>query len=130
MTQIIIPVISAVIAIAGTLGVAYAVFRTATTTKTLELYKGENEVQGKAIARQSLTLVDQDARIAALERENDVLRNLVIGHEQLEMLVRDTVARSVQHEAQLTALHEIKEVLTEMWQSLVRLLAESGERGT
>lgn len=111
-----------IMAVAGALGIAYAVFRSTTVTKTLELYQGENEVQGKAIARQAVLLVEQDARIVALEKENEVLRNLVIGHEQLEMLVRDTVARSIQHAEQLEALNEIKELLGEMWRTTIRAL--------
>lgn len=129
MTSLILPVLSAIVAVAGALGVAYAVFRSATTTKTLELYKGENEVQGKAIARQALMLTEQEARITTVERENEVLRNLVIGHEQLEMLVKDTVARSIQHQEQLDALKEIKDVLGDMWRSLIKLLAEGPGTG-
>lgn len=112
-----------ILAVAGALGVAYAVFRSTTVTKTLELYKTENEVQGKAIARQAVLLVEQEARITMLEKENEVLRNLVIGHEQLEMLVKDTVARSIQHQEQLDTLNEIKDLLGEMWRATIRALA-------
>lgn len=113
-----------ILAVAGALGVSYAVFRSTTVTKTVELYKGENEVQGKAIARQALQLVEQDARIAALERENEVLRNLVVGHDQLDLLVRDSAERHTEHIHQVEILADIKDLLQEMWRSVARTKAE------
>lgn len=113
-----------ILAVAGALGVFYAVFRSTTITKTVELYKGENEIQGKAIARQAMQLAEQEARIVVLERENEILRNLVVGHDQLNILLKDSVARHVEHERTIEALNEIKGVLSEMWRSIVTVSIE------
>ena len=126
-TSLILPILSAVVLIAGALGIAYAIFRSTTVTKTVELYKGENEVQGKAIARQATALIDQEARIGALERENAVLRNLVVGHEQLDLLVKDSAERHLEHTKQIDVLCEIKELLAEMWRPMVKALIERDE---
>lgn len=117
-----------ILAVSGALGVAYAVFRSTTVTKTVELYKGENEIQGKAIARQALQLAEQEARILVIERENEILRNLVVGHDQLNILLKDSVARHVEHERTLVVLEEIKDLLGEMWRSLIKTLAEEPDK--
>lgn len=118
-----------VLTLAGAFGIAYAVFRSTTVTKTLELYKTENEAQGRAVARQAVTLLEQEARLAALEKENEVLRKLVIGHEQLDFLVRDSASRTIQHEEQVQLLTDIKEALVDMWRTTAAALAER-EKGT
>lgn len=124
MPAIVWTSLGVILALAGALGVAYAVFRSTTVTKTVELYKSENEVQGKAIARQALQLAEQEARILVLERENAILRDLVIGKEQLDMLLKDSIARHVEYERTLDVLTEIKGLLGEMWRSLIKTMAE------
>lgn len=81
-------VIAAVLALSGTLGIAYAVFTSARVSKTIELYKLENEAQGKRIA----TLEQEDRakaeRLAAVERENILLRDLATGTSAIQTLTK------------------------------------------
>lgn len=93
--------IAAFLGIAGMLGIAYAVFTSARVAKTIELYKLENEAQGKRIK----SLEDEDKvkaeRLAAVERENVLLRDLATGNTAIQTLAK---VISQEHQTILSAL--------------------------
>lgn len=84
----VLTAVTAVLGVIAGLGVAYAVFTSARVSKTIELYKLENEAQGKRIK----TLEEEDRakaeRLAAVERENLLLRDLATGRTATEELGR------------------------------------------
>lgn len=120
----ILPVMGLVLAVAGALGVAYAVFRSATVTKTLDLYKEENEALGKALARQQADLLALSERLRGIEEENRVLRNVVTGKEHFDALEREAGKRAAEHASIMAILQEVREQLAELWRGVVRVLGE------
>jgi hypothetical protein len=123
MSPTIVSAIAAVVGVIGMLGVAYAVFTSAKVQKTLELYKLENEAQGKRIGTLEGERLTLGERIAALERENTTLKDLATGKTFIDVLVHDVQEaeqhRIVEHKAMAATLAEIKESLNEMWQGMV-----------
>lgn len=90
--------------VVGLLGVAYAVFRTNVVSRTLELYRAENEALGKALARREEEARRMAERLEAVEAANRVLRETVTGEaavKALEQEVRQT------HNVQLELLRSI-----------------------
>jgi len=122
--------VAAALGIIGLLGVAYAVFTSARVTKTLELYKAENEAQGKRIASLEAEDARKTERLAAVERENVVLRDLATGRSVMEALANDIRAaetlRRTEHESMMSVLSDMKDMINEMWQGMVRFFG--GER--
>lgn len=100
-------VLGAVLALTGTLGIAYAVFRSATVQKTLDLYETENAALGKAVARQQADLLTVTARLEQIERENEVLRNIVTGKAQLDEIRAATHLTQQQHDEMMVALADV-----------------------
>lgn len=104
-------VVGSVLTIVGALGVAYAVFRTNVVTKTVDLYKTENEILGKTVARLGSDLATCHDRIATIEDANRVLRETVTGERAIQAL--STEIRAYQqpvaeaHRMQLDALNRI-----------------------
>lgn len=67
-------IVGVLLAIAGTLGITWAVFRTSAAAKTIELYQAENEVMGKMnhrleseVARLQTKVDTQQASMQALQ---------------------------------------------------------------
>lgn len=116
--------VSALLAIIGALGVAYAVFRSATVTKTLELYKLENEALGKSVARLQADQLLQSERITTLENENHVLKDVVTGKAAIEHLSEEVLKaekmRSEEHAAMMILLRDLLAQLKGMWGLLGR----------
>lgn len=122
----IVSAIGAVLGMVGLLGVAYAVFTSAKVQKTVELYKLENEAQGKRIGTLEAEKVTQGERLAAVERENLTLKDLATGKTFLEGLSHEMQdaenQRMVEHQAMTAALAEIKDSLGELWRGVARML--------
>lgn len=120
----IISALGAVLGMMGFLGVAYAVFTSAKVQKTVELYKLENEAQGKRIGTLEGDKTTLGERVAALERENLTLKDLATGKTFMEVLSKEITEaeaqRLAEHRAMLEALHELKDSLAEMWQGMIR----------
>lgn len=126
--QTILAIIGSILALMGALGIAYAVFRSATVQKTLDLYKAENEALGKAVARQQADLLTLTAKAEELERANNVLQRTVSGREAVEalgqQLNRYQDARMVEHREMTELLRDMKDQMAELWQAVVRMLGE------
>lgn len=132
-------VLGAVLALAGVLGIAYAVFRSATVQKTLDLYKGENEALGKAVARLQADFVAVLARAEELEKANGVLQQTVSGKEAIVALQSHLTTvearrsqeysamearRSQEHSAMMQLLTDLRDQMADIWQAVVRALGE------
>jgi hypothetical protein len=124
MSPVIVNALAAVIGVIGMLGVAYAVFTSAKIQKTVELYKLENEAQGKRIGTLEIEKVTQGERLAALERENATLRDLATGKSFMEVFSKEMSEsesqRMREHQLMTATLEEIKDTLSEMWQGMIR----------
>jgi hypothetical protein len=121
--------VAGIAALAGILGIAYAVFTSARVQKTLELYKEENAAQGKRIDSLEKERNVATERIAALERENVVLRDLATGRSVMEKLAQDVTTnealRREEHNAMMALLVELKDMIHELWTGMVRFLGGS-----
>ncbi|MCA1572364.1 MAG: hypothetical protein LC798_19090 [Chloroflexi bacterium] len=109
---VVLTVVGAVLTLLGTLGVSYAVFRTNVVTKTIELYKSENEILGKAVARLGIDVAAAAEKIRTLEETNRVLRSTVTGEVAISALA-DTI-RGYQdpiYEAHRTQLEVLQRIL-------------------
>lgn len=128
MSDVIAPLASAILALAGALGVFYAVFRSATVQKTLDLYREENEALGKAVARLQGDYLTILAKNEELLRANSVLQETVSGREAVKALAAQLATfqgeRHKEHEAMVHLLGEMREQLADMWRGVVRLLGE------
>lgn len=120
--------LSLVAAVAGTLGIAYAVFTSAKVQKTVDLYKLENEAQGRRIATLEEERTRTTERLAAVEKENLVLRDLATGRSVMEALAKDyreaEAVRKTEHDTMMRLLSDIQEAIQEMWQGISRLLGQ------
>lgn len=118
----LIPALSFILAAIGALGIAYAVFRSATVTKTMELYKLENEALGKSVARLQADQLIQAERITTLENENKVLKDVVTGKSAVDELQAYAEAESrMRREAEQTAITLLRDILAQlkdMWGQL------------
>lgn len=119
--QIILTAVGLLLGLIGTLGIAYAVFRSATVQKTLDLYKGENEALGKAVARQQADIVTLTTKVEELEKANAVLRDTVSGTAAVETLKRQMAE---EHNTVVDILTEIKDQMAELWRGVIRLLGD------
>lgn len=126
--QVALAGIGVLLGLMGVLGIAYAVFRSATVQKTLDLYRSENEALGKALARQQADLLTLTAKSEELERANMVLQRTVSGKEAVEELGRrlsdHQEKRAVEHRQMMDLLGELREQMGELWRGVVRLLGE------
>ena len=122
----VLSILAAVAAIAGALGIFYAVFTSARVKTTIELYQTENEAQGKRIKS-----LEDDSRIKAeqigsLKRENDTLRDLATGRSAVEALAATLTAeqslRREEHNAMMLLLGEMKESLSEVWRAVAEFV--------
>jgi predicted RNase H-like nuclease (RuvC/YqgF family) len=129
----IVFVIGLVLSIAGMLGVAYAVFKSATVTKTIELLEAENKALQSSVNRQKDDLESLIDRVKNLEYDNKRLQNLVTGREAIEELSKwaktEAVVRRDEHNTMLASMHalaislsEVKDLLQELWRAIPRLL--------
>lgn len=132
----LVSALGAVVGMMGLLGVAYAVFTSAKVQKTVELYKLENEAQGKRIDTLEKEKVTWAERLAVLERENGILEDLATGKTFIGELSREIheaeSQRMAEHKAMTAvlektngALEEIKDTLAEMWQGMVRFFGSA-----
>ena len=107
--------VGAILTIIGLLGVAYAVFRTNVVSKTIELYKSENEILGKALARQQTEYEKLVTRLQALETANEVLRTTVSGEKAVNELREQAKGwfshAQDQHKVQMDLLHDIHDTV-------------------
>lgn len=121
-------ILGAILALAGALGIAYAVFRSATVTKTLDLYRSENEALGKALARQQADLVALTVKAEELERANEVLQRTVSGTAAVETLKTELARyqdeRATEHKALMDVLMDMRDQMGELWRGVVRLLGD------
>ena len=111
-------IFAAVIGVAVTLGVAYAVTRSSARTQTEAIYEKENRALGQALQRQEAEnqrLVDKYEEIA---KANLVLQSTVSGAEEVRKLGAEIVAeerkRQEEH-ATMTIL--LKDVIAELRQA-------------
>lgn len=127
-----LPAVGVVAGMAGLLGIAYAVFTSARVQKTVDLYKLENEAQGKRIATLEADIARSTERLAAVEKENAVLRDLATGRTIMEALARDIreaeSLRKEEHREMMARLDEMKEALAEIWQGVVSYFGRGGGR--
>ena len=139
MSSSVILAIGLVLSVAGLLGVAYAVFRSATVTKTIELLETENEALSKSLTRQKTDLELLQDRVSQLEQANRVLQNIVTGRVEIDALTkfaeREATLRREEHQALLGAISQVKDVvmrtlaemkdlLQELWRAFPRLMGE------
>lgn len=124
-------VVGLVMSLAGTLGIAYAVFKSATVTKTIELLETENTALSKSVLRQQNDLALLQDRVGQLEQANNVLKNIVTGRAEIEaltMFAREEAALRRQEHSQIVgAVEEAKDLLQEMWRAIPRLLGNGGK---
>jgi hypothetical protein len=121
-SNIVVSFVSALLALSGALGIAYAIFRSATVTKTMELYKLENEALGKSVSRLQADQAVQSERITVLENENRVLRDVVTGKTAIEHLtgevLRTEAQRREEHAAMMVLLRDLLGQIKDMWAQL------------
>lgn len=123
--------IGVLLSVAGTLGVAYAVFRSATVTKTIELLETENTALSKSVTRQQADLTLLQDRVGQLEQANTVLKNIVTGRAEIEALTNyakeEARLRREEHRILVELSHEIRDLVQEMWRAIPRLLGNGGK---
>jgi len=116
------------VGVVGILGITYAVFTSARVQKTVDLYKMENEAQGKRIATLEAEDKRKAERLAAIEKENETLRDLATGRSVMEKLANDIreaeTLRRTEHHAMMQLLAEMKDMIQEMWQGIIRFFGE------
>ena len=126
MSQHVILVFGLVLSLAGALGVAYAVFKSATVTKTIELLETENKALSNSVTRQASDLTLLQDRVSQLEQANNVLKNIVSGRAEIEGLTRfakdEATLRRDEHAQVMGAVGEIKDLIQEIWRAIPRLL--------
>lgn len=131
MSSQVILAIGVVLSVAGTLGVAYAVFRSATVTKTIELLETENTALSKSVTRQQADLTLLQDRVGQLEQANAVLKNIVTGRTEIEALTAyakdEARVRREEHRITVELLHEVRDLVQEMWRAIPRLLGNGGK---
>ncbi len=127
--QVILAVLGMVLGLVGTLGIAYAVFRSATVQKTLDLYRSENEALGKAVARHAAELLALQAKAEQLETANRVLQETVSGREAIERLATRLAEyeadRATEHKAMTEELDRMRQEMQQIWRGVVRLLGDA-----
>lgn len=126
MSSSIILVIGLVLSVAGMLGVSYAVFKSATVTKTIELLETENTALSKSLDRQRSDLTVLQDRVGQLEQANRVLQNVVTGRAEIEALTKfaetEAKLRREEHRILVELAHEVRDLVQEMWRAIPRLL--------
>lgn len=126
MSNQVILAIGLFLSVAGLLGVAFAVFRSATVTKTIELLEAENTVLTKSLERQRADLTLLQDRVGQLEQANNVLKNVVTGRAEIEVLTgfakAEAQLRREEHRIIVELLHEVRDLVQEMWRAIPRLL--------
>lgn len=123
--NLIWPIVSAVVAVAGALGIAYAVFKSATVSKTILLLESENTVLSNAVARQTADLAAMKQRMEELEAQNRALSNVVTGRTEIQQLTdhvtKEEAARRAEHKSMMDLLDEIKDLTQELWRGVSRI---------
>lgn len=126
--QTVLAVVGTVLGLTGVLGIAYAVFRSATVQKTLDLYRGENEALGKAVARHQADLQALQAKAQQLEQANRVLQETVSGRAAVEELAARLAEfqrdRMTEHHDMMGILREVRDQMGELWRGVVRMLGD------
>ena len=107
--------LSALLATAGVLGIAYAVFRSSASTKTCDLYKAENEILGKANARWEAEVARLQTKVDALSNANMVLQETVSGREELRRLAEEGRVAEQERRAEHAAIQMLlKDILAQL----------------
>lgn len=110
--------LSVLLAMIGALGIAYAVFKSATVTKTIDLLETENKALGQSVSRQAGDITMLSERVTTLESENKILRNVVTGKEAVENLTlkfnEENRARRDEHSQMMIALNSILTLLKDV----------------
>jgi hypothetical protein len=125
----VISIVGVILGIAGTLGVAYAIFRSASEQKLRELDKRIIENQQALLTQTETELTRERARAQAAETNavtyRDALTQKAAVDHLLEVLVREEQARHAEHEqhgrhfeAQTALLREILAALRERRDSI------------
>lgn len=103
--------IGVLLAVAGTLGVTWAVFRASSATKTIELYQAESEVQGKINHRleQEVTrlVTKLDAQTVAFQALQDTVTQRAEVGQLRDELKRSEEQWRVEHQAHTVLLKDI-----------------------
>lgn len=104
-------IFAAIIGVAVTLGVAYAVTRSAARSQTQEIYERENEALTKALGRQEQENLRLQQKTDALAQANAVLQQTVSGtiavKELAKEIQREEAARREEHQVQMTLLKDV-----------------------
>jgi hypothetical protein len=111
VTQTIAIIITAVLAVATALGLAYAVFRSTARTNTTLLYERENDALTKALLRQEAEATRLATKVETLTNTNAVLQETVSGAAAVRTLAveiqREEAARREEHKAMMMLLKDI-----------------------
>jgi hypothetical protein len=111
VTQTIAIIITAVLAVATALGLAYAVFRSTARTNTTLLYERENEALTKALTRQEAESVRLQTKVETLVNTNAVLQETVSGAQAVRTLAveiqREEAARREEHKVMMELLKDL-----------------------
>lgn len=125
-------------AVIGALGIAYAVFKSATVTKTIDLLETENKALGQSVNRQSGDITVLQGRVTTLEDENKLLRGMVTGKTAIDDLAeqvnREERNRREEH-AQMAASNTqmmtlLNSIMTILKDILAALRGRRPEAGT
>ena len=111
--------IGLVLTVAGALGVAYAVFRTSSVGRTIEIYQQENAILGQRATRLEEEVKEQRAEAskerekrAALEAALEALRQTISGEAAVgrlgEVIGREEAARREEHRQMLNHVDRIE----------------------
>lgn len=110
-----LPLLAAILTVAGGMGIAYAVFTSARVQSTITLYKEENEAQGKRITTLSFDMQAAKEQLKLILRENEMLKDLATGKSAIEamsvMLTREESQRHQEHVVMTMALEAVKDEL-------------------
>lgn len=104
-------VIGVLLAVAGTLGVTWAVFRASAASKTIELYQAENEVMGKMNHRLESEVTRLQTKVDTQASSLQALQETVTQRADVQQLMSEMrVAereRREEHEAQMMLLKDV-----------------------
>jgi len=110
--------ISLVLAIAGGLGVSYAVFRSSSKTNTIDLFAKENDALTKALTRQESENLRLQTKVDALANANAVLQETVSGTLAVKELAKEIAREEAQRrEEHAAALVLLKDIIAELRQA-------------
>lgn len=104
-------IIGVLLAVAGTLGVTWAVFRASTATKTIELYQAENGVMGKMNSRLESEVARLQTKVDAQAASMAALQETVTQRAEVSKLMddirRNETERREEHGVHMVLLKDI-----------------------